>query len=188
MKILGLANKDDLIHKQLIDYTFSFFKEVPTEIIELEINKVGNGLDIKPIAGEYSFLDILKQSSLTILAVNIACDSDQKILAQLLKAQSKMPDKKPVLLLIVSNENVAIEGVMDQVNIQISAHANIDTYILPNYLKNFDGLEISNIRLRLELIRLVNYLMYHELGIRDDSYFTCGIDPDRDYCGDAIEY
>ena len=65
----------------------------------------------------------------------------------------------------------------------------LESFSLPSFQDNFDNDEISNISFRVELIRKVNTIKSNRFNhfYKDDS-FTCGIDPTKDDCGDAIEY
>jgi hypothetical protein len=192
MKVLGLVDWNYSIHKQLVNYALSLFKQIPTEMIDLKINQELNLVEIKASKPNESnkLIDLINESSLLVISLNVENDSYQSILKMINQEQSDLTNKKPILLIITSSKNNDIRHIIDGIKNEIQENGVevYETFVLPNYENNFENSEISNIRLRLDLIRKINRIMYNQLKIRDNSYFTCGIDPNRDYCGDAIEY
>ena len=187
MKVLGLAGTGG-INKALVTYACSLFKQVSTEVIDLQFDQELNVIHMNDVnQNKNRELSVsISTSSLLVVSISLENISSKIILEKIHLLQTNLVKNKPLLLLITTATEHDHKSTINQ--IQKSKLQNVETFILPDYQNNFEGLEISNIRLRLELIRTINRMMYEQLKIRNNSYFTCGIDIDRDYCGDAIEY
>lgn len=66
----------------------------------------------------------------------------------------------------------------------------LDTYFFSNFEEEFDSISstIPNVRLRLQLIKKINYILYKKLYLKDINRFTCGIDRPSIERGDENGY
>ncbi len=203
MKILGFAgsNSKKSINKSLVHYASSLFEGAQVNLIDLndfavEIYSIDLELEkgipkkIIELAGLINRVDLLIVSlaehngSYTVAFKNVY-DWLSRIPNQ------KVFQEKPILLMATSPGARGGRGVLETAQSRFSRDSSqiLHTFSLPNFHENFKDAEISNIKLKMELIKKVNQTKYNhfKMHYKDDS-FTCGIDPTKDDCGDAIEY
>lgn len=181
MKITGLQiNKSNSsICTDFMGYTCSLFEKSRHELYTLEdLNSIKPSKFIK--ASDLlmlSFLDV----DLEKVVNEIQSFQDNSVLFN-----------KPILILTLSEnpsdfklaDNQVLVDVLKLIKPKALFH-----FHLSNYHDHFIHSEIVTTRQFGKLIRMVNQIKNTHLKseYKFDG-FTCGIDPNRDYCGDAIEY
>lgn len=172
MNIIGILSKnDDLImpHERLLNYTLSLFEQCQTEVINVCNSKEG-------------FENLIRKSPVLVISGD-KCNVEEIVG----RIDKQLLVNKPVFLLSTSNTGeVEIMGeFFERVGMEVW-----ECYSLPNFHENFDGKEdvISTVRLRLELIRKVNYILYNQLGLKDKDRTSCGIERDKYEYGDESDY
>ncbi len=162
MKILGVTNSNNEYSSDFVflKYTLSLFKVIETEVLDLKTTSLDNCV-------------------LYVISVNI--DFYYWDLINNIK-------NVPVLLLI-SSENVIKEKVIDGLKKEfINNSCEIfGVFKIPAFQKAFNN-SIVDTDLKLELIRKIDEIQFQKLKLKDDDYYTCGIDRSRNPCGDASEY
>ena len=169
MKITALTDST-IINQQLANYALSLFEQTNIEVLDY------TGLDSKGILAkvEEANLIVVMLDGETILSHNIL-------------------SKKPILLMSTFKDGAENHNtkLMESTIAKLKKVGNTiwGTYTLLNTTDTFNSeSEIENIGKRLELIRMINSIMFHNLGIRDNNTFSCGITPPKHYVGDSIGY
>jgi len=204
MKILGFAgsNSKKSINKSLVKYTATLFYNANIELLDLNSYEVEiYSVDKEAQSGIPS--EIVKLAHLIdnvdLLIISLAEHNGTYTAAfkNIYDWLSRVPNRKvfgekPVLLLATSPGGRGGSNVLSAALKRFPNDGSeiLESFSLPNFHDNFVNDEISDIRLRLELIRKVNQIKQTSFKTfyKNDN-FTCGIDPNRNGgCGDAIEY
>tara|TARA_B100000809_G_C15137276_1_gene531226 strand:- start:407 stop:1018 length:612 start_codon:yes stop_codon:yes gene_type:complete len=203
MKIIaiGASNSINSINKRLANYAASLFENSSIEQIDLNTYEVEiysvekeakNGMPskIEALANKIDKVDLL------VISLSEQNGSYSAAFKNIYDWLSRIPNRKvlgekPVLLMTTSpggrdGTSVVAAGID---RFPRDGSEVLESFSLPSFQDNFDNDEISNISFRVELIRKVNTIKSNRFNhfYKDDS-FTCGIDPTKDDCGDAIEY
>jgi hypothetical protein len=171
MKITALTNSNQ-INQQLAKYALSLFEQTKTEVVDVtretidqittnieSSNLVALIMDDKGMVAEYVNQSTLQQKPIFLLSTYVDETAHSETLKKTLNH--------------LKNNNCEVWGV----------------FSLPITTSTFNSeLEITTISVRLTLIRLINSIMYHNLGIRNTNKFSCGITPPKHYVGDSIGY
>ena len=203
MKIIGFAgsNSKKSINKSLVQYTSTLFESASIELLDLNDYEVETfGIDKLDTNGVPSKIIALanKIDNVNLLVISLAEHNGtySSAFKNIYDWLSVIPNRKvlgktPVLLLATSPGDRGGAGVLKAAieRFPIDGSEILESFSLPNFDDNFKDENISNITLRLEIIQKVNKIKStkFEAHYKDQS-FTCGIDPDKNDCGDAIEY
>ncbi len=171
MTITAITNSIT-INQLLGNYSLTLFEQTKTEIIDVSTIKIS---DLKT-----KIID----SNLVLLIINDKNDwLSEEVLSSLknkpILLQTRYSDKHKNTLLItktiaqLKNQNCEIWGVYSLLNSDVAFNSDH---------------EITDVGLRLKLIRLINSIMFHDLSIRNNNKFSCGITPPKYYVGDSIGY
>lgn len=171
MKITALIN-NNTINQQLANYTLSLFEQTKTEVVDVTCET------IEEISTK------IEKSNLVILVMDETESSPHIFNKTVLQ-------EKPILLLSTysEQEDNTSEIAVILKDLKQCGNEVWGIFSLLNTKEAFNTeQEITNITLRLTLIRMINSIMYHNLGIRDNNKFSCGITPPKHYVGDSIGY
>lgn len=181
MKILSFyekASHDDM-SLLLAKFTCTLFENSEVHYINPEFV---NNIDSK----------FLKKTDLIVLSINQTSNDFLSNLENLSKnTESILFNKKPIFILYAAASETSFEQVKELIHNKLknSGSPIIGEYTLENFDSNFSNHEIIKTIKLGELHRIVNGLKKsHFSSEYKFQGFTCGIDPNRDYCGDAIEY
>lgn len=202
MKVIGFTegSSNFSIADPLVVYALSLFGLMETENVNLsELHVPDYSRNLAEVSAIPAHLKILSEkvtkANLLVIALTDQGEADHAIFNNVYAWLSHISNRnvfaqKPILLLTTALGNDTGEVVLATGIEKFTQGGSEvwDTYSLPNFKAHWDADGNASIRLRISLIRKVNHLMYQKLKIKDDNYFTCGIDPERDPCGDAIEY
>lgn len=203
MKILGFSggNSKKSIDISLLNYAASLFENARIKLIDLndyevELYSIDREIenDIPSVLEELT----TRIDEVDLLLISLAEHNGtysaafKNMYAWLSRVLNrKVFNEKPILLLVTSSGGIGAADFLEDFQIRFSRDGSevLGTFLLPNFQDNFDDSEITTIKFRTELIRKVNKIKYNsfKMHYKDDS-FTCGIDPKKDDCGDAIEY
>jgi len=203
MKILGfsVSNSQNSINKSLVKYASSLFENAQSNLLDLndyevEIFSVDkeliNGIPNKII----TLASKIDRANLLIISLAEHNDSYSAAFKNIYDWLSRIPNRKvlgkiPVLLLSTSSGSKESSSVLAAALDRFPRDGSevLESFYLPNFQDNFSDGSISTFKMRIELIQKVNKIKYGRFKhfYKDDS-FTCGIDPTKDDCGDAIEY
>lgn len=171
MKFTAITNSDKT-NQQLANYALSLFEVSKIELVVVTVETIE------------SVTEKIKLSSLVI----IVADGDELWRRE---DSFKALLEKPVLLLSTyvdePDNSQFISNITEQL---IKQKCQVwGTFSLLKTENTFNSAsEINNIDLRLNLIRIINNIKDHKLGIKDKNRFTCGISRPKNYVGDAIGY
>jgi NAD(P)H-dependent FMN reductase len=200
MKVLGISsnNNEDSIHNKLLQYALSLFENVDIERIDLNEFKVT--VNPKPAEKNSDFSERIKILSekfdtAVLVVISIAEEPENTHFNTVYSALEKLSNgevfaKQPLLLLTTSIHNDEGKSLLESATKKFNKAGSPvwETFSLPNFHDHFDKEGKATLQLRLPLIRKINKVVNDRLKIKDKNFFTCGIDPERDPCGDAIEY
>tara|TARA_B100000809_G_scaffold256591_1_gene296796 strand:- start:1118 stop:1627 length:510 start_codon:yes stop_codon:yes gene_type:complete len=169
MKITALTNSKP-INLQLANYTLSLFEQTKVEVVDY------TELDSKGILAK------IEEANLVIVILDGGTVLNHDVLS-----------KKSILLMatfIDGSENKTNELMKSTIaKLKKSGYTIWGTYTLLATADTFNSeSEIKNIGKRLDLIRMLNSIMFHNLKIRNNNKFSCGITPPKHYVGDSIGY
>jgi NAD(P)H-dependent FMN reductase len=203
MKIIAFAgsNSEKSINKELAKYASSLFEDATIKLIDLnnyEVTIYGidkelkNGIPRKIL----ELAELIKCSNLLILSLAEHNGTYSVAFKNVYDWLSRIPNQKvfngkPILLMATSPGERGGASVLKTAQIRFTRDGSeiLNSFSLPNFRDNFKKSEILDVKLRTELIRKVNQIKYkHFKSYYKDNSFTCGIDPTKDDCGDAIEY
>ncbi len=203
MKVIGFAGSSskNSINKKLVAYTLSLFRQVQTELLDLNDYEVaiysedkekatGIPLKINTLAQKLDTADLLV---ISLAEHNGAYTSAYKNIYDWL---SRVPNRKvfseiPVVLMATSPGKRGGKSVLEMAKERLPRDGSeiLMSYSLPHFHDNFNEKEgVTATKLRLELIRKINALMASHLGVQTKDHFTCGINPSVNDCGDATDY
>ena len=200
MKVLGISSNNDegSIHNKLLEYALSLFENVDIELIDLNAFKlpVSSSSEEQKMDFKHRITTLSEKFDTAVLVViSIAEESKNTHFNAIYSALERISNgevfaKQPILLLTTSIHNEEGKGVLETATEKFNkARSPVwETFSLPNYQDHFDKDGKATLQLRLPLIRKINKVVNDRLKIKDKNFFTCGIDPERDPCGDAIEY
>ena len=203
MKIVGIAgsNSKNSINKSLINYASSLFENAKIEILDLNDFEVSlYGIDKEIATGIPSKIQelstIIDDANLLILSLAEHNGTYSVAFKNIYDWLSRIQDRKalgnkPILLMASSPGGRGGLGVVEAAQSRFPRDGSeiLETFSLPNFNTNFNDSKIIDVKLNTELIKKTNSIKYNHFKMfyKDDS-FTCGIDPSKDDCGDAIEY
>lgn len=202
MKVLGFTegSSNFSIADPLVVYALSLFRLMETENVNLNELQIpdysANQAEISAIPPHLKILsEKVAKADLLVIGLTDQGEVDHAAFTNVYAWLSHVSNRsvlaqKPILLLNTALGNATGEVILATAieKFTLGGSPVWETYSLPNFKAHWDADGNASIRLRISLIRKVNHLMYKKLKIKDDNYFTCGIDPERDPCGDAIEY
>jgi NAD(P)H-dependent FMN reductase len=203
MKIVAIAGSSskNSINKRLSNYASSLFENAKTDLLDLnnyevEIYSVDkeleNGVPSKIIA----LAQLIDASDLLVLSLAEHNGSFSAAFKNIYDWLSRIPNRKalgskPLLLMATSPGPRGGLGVLEAAQSRFPRDGSeiLTTFSLPSFNAHFKASEISTISYKMELLKKVNELKvnHFKMHYKDDS-FSCGIDPTKDDCGDAIEY
>ena len=200
MKVLGISSNNDenSIHTKLLEYALSLFENVEIERIDLNAFKlpVASSSEEKKTEFANSIKSLSEKFDTTVLVViSIAEEPENTHFNTVYSALEKLSNgevfaKQPLLLLTTSIHNDEGKSLLESATKKFNKAGSPvwETFSLPSFHDHLDKEGKATLQLRLPLIRKINKVVNDRLKIKDKNFFTCGIDPERDPCGDAIEY
>jgi chromate reductase len=203
MKIIAIAgsNSKNSINKQLADYASSLFENAKIELLDLNDFEVSiYSIDKEMLMGIPSKIvelsTIINDADLLVISLAEHNGTYSAAFKNVYDWLSRIPNKKalgskPVFLMASSPGTRGGLGVLEAAQNRFPRDGSeiLASFSLPSFNENFKEAAISELKLRTELIKKVNAIKsnHFKMHYKDDS-FTCGIDPTKDDCGDAIEY
>jgi chromate reductase len=203
MKILGIAgsNSKKSINKSLVNYATSLFEKADINVIDLNDYEVAiYGIDRELATGIPPEITALASliDKVDLLVISLAEHNSTYTVAfkNVYDWLSRVPNRKafsekPMLLMATSPGGRGGAAVLEAAQSRFPRDGSelLSTFSLPSFHDNFKDGEISNIALRIVLIRAINQMKYSNFDMYyKDNSFTCGIDASKDDSGDAIEY
>ena len=204
MKVLAfpVSSSNKSINKRLGMYAATLFEKSSIDQIDLNDYEVaifsedkesesGVPSKIKALANKIDKVDLLV---ISLAEHNGSYSSAFKNIYDWLSRipNRKVLGEKPVLLLATSlgwrGGSSVLAAALDR--FPRDGSEVLESFSLPSFQDNFKEDEISNIKMRIELIQKVNKIKsIHYKQYYKNEDFTCGVDPNRNGgCGDAIEY
>jgi len=162
MKVLGVTNSNSEHSSDFVflKHTLSLFKVIETEVLDTKNTSIEN---------------------CALYVISIKVDANYNDFVNSIK-------NVPVLLLI-SSDNEIKKVVIEQLkNVFIKNNCEISEVVVVADFKEAFSNRIVDTDLILDLIRKINAIQFQRLKLKDDEYYTCGIDRSRNPCGDASEY
>ncbi|MGB1294624.1 MAG: hypothetical protein ACPG6V_04030 [Flavobacteriales bacterium] len=176
MKILIIhQSKIKTKYKALGDYIISIFSNVDVLEFELHSDTVENNKIF------------IKYCDLILCCIPESEISTVLNTVQTILRSAGISNKKPILIAsFTERENSANYYLSDKF---IKEHHIIDCFGIKENSFDFNKKCITQTSENIKIIRRINSMKQtHFKSEYPFDGFTCGINPDRDYCGDAIEY
>lgn len=169
MKITALTHSASK-NLHLANYVLSLFEHTKTEVItlsdvQLEMVNVeveGSNLIIIILEGNClnkEVLNLLKDKPVVLINIYLDLVENKRLISKIIEDLGLI--------------NSSVWGVFSL------SHSNVNST---------SHHPIKDTGLRLQLIRMINSIMFHDLGIRNNNKFSCGITPPKYYVGDSIGY
>ncbi len=196
MTLVGIAlgNNKNAVSTQLVRYALSLFEGCETEVVVIEdAEGEEDGMEdvlVAPFPTIHSgIISTIRAAELVLLSLEEMTDTTpQESLIEIITSHKGLKEKA---FLLISHSSDDTCYVLNHAVSQIkNAGGEVwGTYFLPYVQDNFDVKDqsISNIGLRLQLMRQINQLRYKKLGL-SDRHSSCGIErPGREQ-GDESDY
>ena len=203
MKIVAIAGSSSKksINRSLSEYASTLFENAKTDLLDLnnyevEIYSIDKELEGGVPSQIIALAQLIDASDLMVLSLAEHNGTYSAAFKNIYDWLSRIPNRKalgskPLLLMATSPGPRGGLGVLEAAQSRFPRDGSeiLATFSLPSFNDNFNASEISTINYKTELIKKVNdiKLNHFKMHYKDDS-FTCGIDPTKDDCGDAIEY
>jgi NAD(P)H-dependent FMN reductase len=203
MKIVAIAGSSSKksINRSLSEYASTLFENAKTDLLDLnnyevEIYSIDKELEGGVPSQIIALAQLIDASDLIVLSLAEHNGTYSAAFKNIYDWLSRIPNRKalgskPLLLMATSPGPRGGLGVLEAAQSRFPRDGSeiLATFSLPSFNDNFNASEISTINYKTELIKKVNdiKLNHFKMHYKDDS-FTCGIDPTKDDCGDAIEY
>ncbi len=191
---IALSSNKDAVNTQLVRYALSLFEGCESEVIVIENTEVEEDtmedLLVAPVLTVNSgIISTIRAAELVLLSLEeMTNTTTQESLIEIITSHKGLKDKAYLLISYSSDDTC------HTLDYTVSQIKNVGgevwgSYFLPYVHDNFDVKEqsISNIGLRLQLMRQINQLRYKKLGL-SDRHSSCGIErPSREQ-GDESDY
>tara|TARA_B100000508_G_scaffold141016_1_gene145106 strand:- start:19037 stop:19678 length:642 start_codon:yes stop_codon:yes gene_type:complete len=203
LKIVGFAGSSsrESINKKLVKHVSSFFDPASVELLDLNdfevdifsVDKERDGGIPNKISELASAID---NADLLLVSLAEHNGSYSAAFKNIYDWLSRIPGRKvfgekPVFLMATSPGGRGGASVLAAAQDRFPRDGSeiVESFSLPGFNKNFKDGEITEPNIGIELHDKINKIKCNKFNwfFKDDSS-TCGIDPSKDECGDAIEY
>jgi len=162
-------------YKALGDYIISIFSNV--DVLEFELHS-------DTFANNKTFI---KHCDLVLCCIPESQVPTALNDVQTLFTSAGITNKKPILIACFTEKEKSVKNNLSDKFIK--EHHIIDCFVIKENDFDFNEKCITQTSENIKIIRRINTMKQtHFKSEYPFDGFTCGINPDRDYCGDAIEY